>query len=386
MIVFSLGRDAALARAELRAVFPALREEGVMVRRLSASGVTADEVRSAFPRIGGTVKAADVVAQVNDVQGWVAAAADYLSAKAEGGKKVVFGISSDMPKFDRFRAGLGLKKTLKARGHNARFVNKANLDVATPIVLREKLDDSGTELHFTVAGGSLSLAATVAIQDIDAYGARDLARERDLRVGMLPPKLAQILLNLARGDDAGHAVWDPFAGLGTVLTEAVRAGSSRVVGGDLNDQTLQSARTNVAAAVKETASTARSDFYVGDVRTLSRSAISKFSGCAIVTEGYLGSPFGGGRVPDSLAREERTKVAPIYSEFIASLKAGGFRGKAVMCAPAWHSAGKISYLGIPAICKAIGVEMEAFGADGETSVVYRRPDQAVGREIFRLAF
>jgi hypothetical protein len=40
------------------------------------------------------------------------------------------------------------------------------------------------------------------VQDIDAYAERDFERPmRDAFVGMLPPKLAQIMLNLAVGEE-----------------------------------------------------------------------------------------------------------------------------------------------------------------------------------------
>jgi hypothetical protein len=40
----------------------------------------------------------------------------------------------------------------------------------------------------------------IFIQDIDAYSARDTGKTRDMEVGMLPPKLAQMMLSLALGN------------------------------------------------------------------------------------------------------------------------------------------------------------------------------------------
>ena len=41
------------------------------------------------------------------------------------------------------------------------------------------------------------VAKTVWVQDIDAYSKRDINRERSMTVGMMPPKLAQIMINLS---------------------------------------------------------------------------------------------------------------------------------------------------------------------------------------------
>jgi len=58
-----------------------------------------------------------------------------------------------------------------------------------------------------------TIAHTIGVQDIDAYTHRDIGRERSMTVGMMPPKLAQIMLNLATKGERGFQIWDPFCGL-----------------------------------------------------------------------------------------------------------------------------------------------------------------------------
>jgi tRNA G10 N-methylase Trm11 len=60
---------------------------------------------------------------------------------------------------------------------------------------------------------------TIACQDIDAYTKRDTSKSRDMVVGMMPPKLAQIMINLAT-EGRKEIIYDPFCGLGTILIEA----------------------------------------------------------------------------------------------------------------------------------------------------------------------
>lgn len=63
---------------------------------------------------------------------------------------------------------------------------------------------------------------TSFVQDIESYTARDQARPmRDARVGMLPPKLAQIIINLALSNNDITEVLDPFCGTGVVLQEGI---------------------------------------------------------------------------------------------------------------------------------------------------------------------
>ncbi len=59
---------------------------------------------------------------------------------------------------------------------------------------------TGWELVFIRDGSKTIVAQTVKVQDIAAYTLRDRSRpKRDARIGMLPPKLAQIIINLAVG-------------------------------------------------------------------------------------------------------------------------------------------------------------------------------------------
>jgi tRNA G10 N-methylase Trm11 len=52
---------------------------------------------------------------------------------------------------------------------------------------------------------------TVLFQDVDEYSARDYGKNvRDMDVGMLPPKLAQMMLSIS-GEARG--IYDPFVGL-----------------------------------------------------------------------------------------------------------------------------------------------------------------------------
>src|SRR5690606_35926256 len=106
----------------------------------------------------------------------------------------------------------------------------------------------GMELLLVRNGGKILLAQTVAEQDIDAYSARDQQRpKRDAKVGMLPPKLAQIIINLASGKlklTPGETLLDPFCGTGVILQEAKLIGYD-IYGSDLESRMVKYTKENL---------------------------------------------------------------------------------------------------------------------------------------------
>src|SRR5690606_11272313 len=95
---------------------------------------------------------------------------------------------------------LRLKKAVRAKtDQTVRVVPNKELALSTAQILHNKLvSDQGMEIVLVQHGSNVHIAQTVREQDIEAYAKRDQNRpKRDARVGMLPPKLAQILTNLA---------------------------------------------------------------------------------------------------------------------------------------------------------------------------------------------
>ncbi len=93
--------------------------------------------------------------------------------------------------------GLRVKKTLHDTGVSARIVNIENKNIVSAVFKKEKLAKSKSEYNMLHLVDRDLLAVTLACQDIDAYTKRDTAKVRDMEVGMMPPKLAQMMINLA---------------------------------------------------------------------------------------------------------------------------------------------------------------------------------------------
>ena len=160
----------------------------------------------AFERLGGTIKLCRVLTML-DTANWrqietylAETIPRHLDTLPEG--KLQLGLSVyGLPVAAKqlLASGLTLKKIIKNTGRSVRLIPNKEPALNSAQVLRNGLlGPLGWELVFVRDGNQTILAQTVAEQDIDAYAARDQARpKRDARVGMLPPKLAQIIINLA---------------------------------------------------------------------------------------------------------------------------------------------------------------------------------------------
>ncbi len=187
-------------------------------------------------RLGGTQKLAVKLTE---------SPLDYLASLPAG--KITFGISdySLRASLKGVNAiALKFKRALKAQGRSVRIV-----DNKTPIL------SNATTLHNGLGGQNPRKVElihlkdawyqVIGIQDIDAYARRDQARPaRDAKVGMLPPKLAQILINLCGPLPSGSLLLDPFCGTGVVLQEALLMGYS-VYGTDLSPRMIKYTDENI---------------------------------------------------------------------------------------------------------------------------------------------
>ena len=160
-------------------------------------------------QLGGTIKIAQHLKTINElnfsVQEWV----DMI--KIETDKKIKFGFSvyngrkKDFKKIQTL--ALSVKKQIKEKGHSIRLVSSREPELSSVIVTKNKL--LNIELLFIRHQGQWIIGLTQAVQDFKNYAQRDAYRPRkDNRSGMLPPKVAQMMINLA-GSDRNKIILDP---------------------------------------------------------------------------------------------------------------------------------------------------------------------------------
>lgn len=139
---------------------------------------------------------------------------------------------------------IAIKKQLKTAGKKVRFADAKRWGVAAAVLLNRP------QLHeIIIAAGEkqIVLATTQAVQDIDEWARRDRAKPyANHKKGMLPPKLARQMLNLAQLPE-NASIYDPFCGTGTILLEAMLDRRCQFIhGSDLDPQAVAGSQANVA--------------------------------------------------------------------------------------------------------------------------------------------
>ncbi|MFZ1483922.1 MAG: hypothetical protein WAS36_02825, partial [Candidatus Saccharimonadales bacterium] len=267
-----LGRQPELGLAELESLYGASA-----IRRVSqhVALINLPDTEITFSRLGGSTRLAQVVSVLSSSNWKVVekelaklARKDELTTLASG--KLHLGISaygfSQTPAKIQATA-LTLKKILRTDDRSVRVVPNPEVELNTAQVLHNQLaTDKGVEVLLIADGAKTIIAVTTSVQDIDSYTLRDRGRpKRDARVGMLPPKLAQIIINLAVGIlpkssldkiakiPTGKAIpsaftdrtiLDPFCGTGVVLQEALLMGYD-VIGTDLEPRMIDYSQQNL---------------------------------------------------------------------------------------------------------------------------------------------
>ena len=206
--------------------------------------------------MGGSIKLARIIL-ITDYLDWnqiYAEILNFLTKKIEAdplGNKLTFGISIyGLPKTPKeiITLGFKLKKALAKIKKNIRFIpNQTNSLNAAQVINNKLTSNNNQELIVLINNSKLYLANTVQIQDINEYSKRDFKRPyRDSKNGMLPPKLAQIIINLGAGKAKiiDQTILDPFCGTGVILQEALLMGAS-VIASDINKTMIEYSSNNL---------------------------------------------------------------------------------------------------------------------------------------------
>jgi tRNA G10 N-methylase Trm11 len=327
-------------------------------------------------RLGGAVKVAEVL-----YRGPAAALRDLpidLEKLPMREGKTPFALSAygthDTAKM-QFAAGLELKKRLRERG-SVRLVSAGKgLAVSAAELRHNRVIEDGFELLEIVNHGEMVVARTLGVQDIDWYSRRDYERPaRSAKVGMLPPKLAQILVNTTQP----APVADPFCGTGVVLQEALLLGRE-AHGTDLSEEMVEASSKNLPWLAGQLEAT----LPAWSVRKADARAARLPAGSSVVTEGYLGPNLTGPPTISELGKM-RHELLGLYRESLASWAKQLPPGAEVsVCLPAWRVGRTWHYLGLVDELPRLGYTLKSF-EHVRTPLLYAREDQVVGRQLLLL--
>ena len=144
------------------------------------------------------------------------------------------------------RIGMMIKKGLTETGASVRLVLPEfnSLALASVVVTKNLLLQKGAEICILAGKDGVYTAKTIAVQDFEDSGRRDYQRPaRDEKQGMIPPKVAQIMLNLS-GAKTGESILDPFCGIGTIIQEGILLGY-KMLGSDINKKAIKGSEQNL---------------------------------------------------------------------------------------------------------------------------------------------
>jgi tRNA G10 N-methylase Trm11 len=275
---------------------------------------------------------------------------------------------------------------LRKSGRSVRLVPNQTAALNSAQVLHNHLaGENGCEVVLVRDGNKTICAETVAEQDIESYTLRDRGRpKRDARVGMLPPKLAQIIINLAVGAQkpgGDFAILDPFCGTGVVLQEALLMGFG-AYGTDLEPRMIDYTGENLDwLDANFPLSKVNARFEDGDAT----SHLWEPQPNAIACETYLGQPYTAQPPADKLAANIRT-CNTILEKFLANI-GGQLRPGTSLClaVPAWQTTqGKFKHLPLIDRLIDLGYNRLRFEHVRDEQLLYYREDQIVARELLVL--
>ncbi|MFA6322128.1 MAG: DNA methyltransferase [Candidatus Buchananbacteria bacterium] len=359
--VFILGHNPKLSAAEIMAVLPAAKK----VLETNAFLILENEeidCLATMRRLGGTIKIGRIIGDRVKKEILVQ---DLLENKPEN--KLNFGISFYESK--PWKLGMEVKAELKNAGVSCRLVVSKEKTLSSVVVAKNKVQE------FMIFANKY-LAKTCAVQEFEEYGFRDYGRPgRDLVSGMMPPKLAKIMINLSQVP-VGAVLLDPFCGSGTIIQEALLLGFENIIGCDISEKAISDTEENLAWLAKnsELEIKAKAQVFQADVRDL---AVKIKSVDAIIAEPFLGPPLRG---HEKLFEVKKTveQLSELYvqafGEFRKILSSGG---RIVIIFPSFRIDNQV--LELPILSK---IQQLGFTQVNRDKLIYSRDTQKVWRQIY----
>jgi tRNA (guanine10-N2)-dimethyltransferase len=403
--VMILGRQSKLGLAELESIYGADKLQPIGEQAVI---VDVDPCLLAFDRLGGSTKFCKLLTTLDtinwdQIEKFLIQVSPGHSERMEPGK-LLLGLSIiglDVSPKRMEATGLTLKKVIKKTGRPVRLVpNKAPELNAAQIIHNKLTGPNGWELVFIRDGQKTVVAQTIKVQDIESYTTRDRERpKRDTKVGMLPPKLAQILINLGAGNIPEETlqnicdipadleiplplleqtVLDPFCGTGVLLQEAALMGY-HAYGTDLEPRMVEYSQKNLewlAENFKLAPACCRVE--AGDATTYEWKQPIDF----VAAETYLGRPFTSKPSSEILAQtvsDTNLILKKFLQNIHGQLKPGT---RLALAVPAWQTRPN-EFKKLPLIdqISELGYNRVKFEHAGDEELIYYRPDQVTARQL-----
>jgi len=306
--LFVLGRTGDLSKAEIEAVLSRMQ---INYQTAFSSAETLHlkfqqelDVTKLMLMLGGTIKIASVINKLSNQEDICNQVSQFIQNSIKDKDKhdkITFGLSGDSFISAKIINNLSnsIKSKLQENGFIVRFIlPSSGTSLSSVVVRKQKL------LEFIIISENKEfiIAKTLIVQDFDDWGKRDFQRPApDPHQGMLPPKVARMMVNIANSKFAFRqetcsmqaipnskiTLLDPFCGTGTILAEAMMLGLN-VIGSDQSQEAITKTKKNLEWLSKEyQISNIKYQIFRSDATHISEK-LAPESVNAIVTEPYLG--------------------------------------------------------------------------------------------------
>ena len=373
LYAFQLWREFKLSIAEIISVFPDINVVYYDKKNLIIDNIDQDILLSKADHLGGSIKISKVsqykeygdihehIYNVSQVKWW----------------KFHYGISLFWNTSNLKTTLIGTKKYLKEKEVSSRFVNQDFTNMSSAIINGEKLVQKWSDFTIISLPDSYYLGQTIWVQNIYEYSKRDYGKSRDMQIGMLPPKLSQIMINIS----GWKTIYDPFCGLGTILIESQYMWNTHVYGSDFNPEMVE-------ASLKNTKS---ENIFLFDARDMAENKVFSNEIDTIVTEGFLGEIMTKKNISHDRIDIQRKNLFKLYDKFFSGLCSVGFKWDIVISFPFWEVDKKYFYFTevytlLEKYCSVQDIFPKKYdlAPTKSGSLLYKRDSQLVGREIFKL--
>lgn len=430
------GRQPGLGRAELESLYGA---EKMRTVGQSATLIDLEPKEIDFSRLGGMVKFCKVLALLdttnwNDIEKFLLSTTpEHFENLPEGKLKIGLSVYELKTSPRRLQAtALKIKSMGKQTGRSIRVIPNKTQALNSATVLYNKLTQKlGWELVFVRTGEQTIVAQSIAVQDIDKYAARDQNRPyRDARIGMLPPKLAQTIINLAVGKQAQQGqgfdaaqgssekrtnrtngteserqsvsnaamreeqkwiassareqnsaplvLLDPFCGTGVILQEAVLMGYG-VLGSDIDLRMVEYSEWNLQWLRSWKKIMQPHCEHIKQADATKEKWDHNFD--AVACETYLGPPLSS--LPDQEALQKIIDDCDhLHADFLKNIAHQTNPGlRLCVAVPAWKTKSGFKRLATLDKLGSLGYNRVSFTHARADELIYHRPSQIVAREL-----
>ncbi len=422
MFAFQLWREFKLSIAEILAVFPDIKIINFSKEILIADNILKKEILEKINFLGWTQKVIEIPYStisfgVDSVDKNFEEIILEKAKEKEGKFNYWLNIFSDKKNVDLKKNLSKIKKFLRENDINSRFINNDFKNLNSAQIIWEKLVKKETDFNIIELENNNYFWKTIWIQDINSYSKRDYDKERDMQIWMLPPKLAQIMINLASnfpippkiggkqnfypspilGVYRGNIIYDPFVWLGTVLLEAKLMWFKKLFWSDLNEKMVETASKNLNPPAFKIPLIKENKNYIVKIEKLNAKFINEANfwnevkDWTIVTEWYLWEVMTQSNINLDRIQKQKEALLKIYKPFFENLKKWKFSWIIVISFPFWEIKWKFVYFEeIYEVLKEYSEIINFFpeSLDLKTSkswsLFYKRDKQLVWREIFKL--